>query len=394
MQQSFQSHLEEPAAGVPIENAEFRCRGWFSAPAGAQFSSASLVIDGERFPLLLTPRDDVQRAFPESATTGFTGLCPAMVIENARTQNLAVNVDGTVVSIPLMLSVNRNALARFAELKRAKLEKLRPLLICPHCREQTFTEFPEELVCASCESRFPRDCNAFDFLSKALREGARVQSTANVSANAYNADAMADIDAQIARDPEFLVLDAGSGFRSDYHANIVNFEIAKYQSTDVLGVCEALPFADESFDAVFSFAVLEHVRDPFKAARELTRVLKPGGNLYVVVPFLQPFHGYPNHYYNMTSAGLQNLFPDLDVLRCDVPEYARPIYGLAWIVGSWLRSLPPTEAAAFREMRIADLLADASCYACSPFVTALSEAANEELACANRLFAKKPLKER
>jgi ubiquinone/menaquinone biosynthesis C-methylase UbiE len=85
-------------------------------------------------------------------------------------------------------------------------------------------------------------------------------------------------------------------------------------STDVLGVAEELPFVDNAFDAVISVAVLEHVRDPFSAAKEITRVLKPGGKLFGYVPFLQPFHGYPNHYYNMTRVDLANLFRDLNVV--------------------------------------------------------------------------------
>lgn len=47
---------------------------------------------------------------------------------------------------------------------------------------------------------------------------------------------------------------------------------------------EALPFADETFDLVYSSNVLEHVDDPEKTLDEALRVLKPGGLLLCVVP--------------------------------------------------------------------------------------------------------------
>lgn len=43
----------------------------------------------------------------------------------------------------------------------------------------------------------------------------------------------------------------------------------------------ALPFADDSFDAVLSCGVLEHVSHPDDSLEELKRVLKPGGRIYV-----------------------------------------------------------------------------------------------------------------
>lgn len=44
-----------------------------------------------------------------------------------------------------------------------------------------------------------------------------------------------------------------------------------------MGDAAAVPFADESFDRVLSFAVWEHVPQPFTAIAETKRVLKPGG---------------------------------------------------------------------------------------------------------------------
>ena len=41
----------------------------------------------------------------------------------------------------------------------------------------------------------------------------------------------------------------------------------------------ALPFADSSFDAIWSYAVLEHVPQPESALEEMQRVLRPGGHL-------------------------------------------------------------------------------------------------------------------
>jgi len=40
---------------------------------------------------------------------------------------------------------------------------------------------------------------------------------------------------------------------------------------------ESLPYRDQSFDVVFCFDVLEHVRDLPQVIREIARVLKPGG---------------------------------------------------------------------------------------------------------------------
>ena len=49
-----------------------------------------------------------------------------------------------------------------------------------------------------------------------------------------------------------------------------------------------LPFPDDTFDHIICSEVMEHIPDDAAAARELARVLKPGGMLAVTVPTFLP----------------------------------------------------------------------------------------------------------
>jgi SAM-dependent methyltransferase len=61
-----------------------------------------------------------------------------------------------------------------------------------------------------------------------------------------------------------------------------------------LAVCEAVPFADNTFDVIILHEVLEHVTDDQQTLREAKRVLAPGGRVIIFCPNrLYPFetHG-------------------------------------------------------------------------------------------------------
>jgi ubiquinone/menaquinone biosynthesis C-methylase UbiE len=45
-----------------------------------------------------------------------------------------------------------------------------------------------------------------------------------------------------------------------------------------------LPFAEKSFDYVYSVSVLEHVTNPAALLKEVERILKPGGKFYLAFP--------------------------------------------------------------------------------------------------------------
>lgn len=186
--------------------------------------------------------------------------------------------------------------------------------------------------------------------------------------------------------PDGLILDCGAGYRPVYYENVVNYEIFPYPSTDVLGFAEKLPFSDNSFDAVFSFAVLEHVKYPFQVAKEMTRVLKPGGKFLVSAAFLQPLHAYPHHYFNMTQHGLKTLFEDdIEIDNQFLTDSTGAIGSLTWLIKHWVHNLPLKEKKKFSRMRIGDFLGEADEYLNESFVTKLSKEVQFELACTTML---------
>ena len=71
------------------------------------------------------------------------------------------------------------------------------------------------------------------------------------------------------------------------------------RTTFVCGDATALPFGEESFDAVTMFDLIEHVPDDRKAMAEARRVLRPGGVLLVSTPHTRwryPYYGFLEPY--------------------------------------------------------------------------------------------------
>src|ERR1043166_3488357 len=103
------------------------------------------------------------------------------------------------------------------------------------------------------------------------------------------------------------LLDVGCGWRpyeKTFFAGATNYVGLDYLSErsepDIIGSAQAIPCPDNSFDTVTSTEVLEHVPDPLKAMREMTRVLKPNGYLILSTPMYWPRHEVPYDFFRHT----------------------------------------------------------------------------------------------
>lgn len=128
------------------------------------------------------------------------------------------------------------------------------------------------------------------------------------------------------------VLDVGGGSRASYRhllggdASLTSVDIDPGIAPSV--VCDLgrrLPFSDGSFDAVVSFNTLEHLADDQLALNEMVRVLRSGGRIHVIVPFLYRVHAHPDDFHRHTAQGW-----NLMLRRAGLPDTHQRIRPVVW----------------------------------------------------------------
>ena len=142
-----------------------------------------------------------------------------------------------------------------------------------------------------------------------------------------------------------------------------------------------------------SIAVLKHVKEPFKCASEIVRVLKPGGTLVSAVPFLHEYHGFPHHYYNMTLQGHRNLYDNhIDISQINIPPNMWPIRGLQRFLRTYWTDLDQSARKEFEKLSVKQILErDLHDHLQRDYVTGLTEKSREILAGGSVLIGTKKL---
>jgi SAM-dependent methyltransferase len=229
-----------------------------------------------------------------------------------------------------------------AALAPSTAPSLRALLACPHCGAE-LEGAGAVLRCAGCGEAYPVADGQPDLRprrTKAVGVTVRVDPLDAVAARRRRPRPIprdpAGVDADPAAWPGRLtdgngltrellswlphrpagggvLLDLGCGSRRCEPAlrltglEYVGVDVAG-PAPDALAVGEALPFRDESFDAVFTLAVVPHAVHPALVMREIRRVLRPGARYVGTAQFLEPCMIQSRHH--VSALGIQDWLED------------------------------------------------------------------------------------
>ena len=243
------------------------------------------------------------------------------------------------------------------------LDRLLPLLVCPACRAPVRGEpVGATLACAQCQATYPIHDGVAILLTEASRSmlaaGREPDPSAGRRQPRWRAGLKKLVQAvspggagcdpgQESRIRSMIrklgdgaaILDLGSGGRW-WGPTVVTMDIDRFPHVGLVGDGHRLPFGDDTLDGVICTGVLEHVDDAEVVTREIWRVIRPRGLIYVAVPFMQGYHpatGTHQDFRRLTHIGLQRLLSTFEQL--DFGVSGGPSASLAWILREYLALL-------------------------------------------------------
>ena len=213
-------------------------------------------------------------------------------------------------------------------------DKFINILICPRCSADALLREQEKILCPSCSSAYLIKNSALyftsrndDIIKKYDREAGQfvnrlkalikkwpflfvflTYAIGNISYLGQKPKkTIKKLYGEYSKDK--IIINIGSGI-TRVHPDVVNLDIFPFINVDIVADAASLPFKDNSVDMLISESTIEHTPNMEQVIKEMRRVVKPGGLVYVSIPFLVPFHASPNDYTRLTHEGLKQRFYD------------------------------------------------------------------------------------
>jgi SAM-dependent methyltransferase len=115
-----------------------------------------------------------------------------------------------------------------------------------------------------------------------------------------------------------------------------------YNPPDLLWDGVTIPLPDCSVDSAMLTEVLEHCPDPEAVMKEVHRVLRPGGFLFLTVPFIWPIHDVPHDEFRYTPFSLRRILESVGFSDPPIEATGGRHAVLGVILGLWVRRRPLT----------------------------------------------------
>lgn len=226
-----------------------------------------------------------------------------------------------------------------------KREILKNILCCPKCKED-LEYFTNKCICRSCKSIYPIIDNKFFFRDN---NNINTEITNYLDKIKYKFKKYATLYSFLVKviSPVYshkkllknivskskIQLNIGSG-NTLLSENIINCDYFDYDKVDVVLDATMLPFKSGSIESIINIALLEHIPKPNYVINEIYRSLKRNGEIFSVIPFMQPYHASPNDYQRFTITGIKQLHSKFFEIEYGV--FSGPISGFLWVIQEFL----------------------------------------------------------
>lgn len=126
-------------------------------------------------------------------------------------------------------------------------------------------------------------------------------------------------------------VDLGAGGRK-ITPDTITIDFIKIGDTSVIADIINIPLKDNSVNCFFCTGTLEHVEYPETVLKEIVRVLKKEGIVYIDVPFIQCYHPDPVDYWRFTIKGLELICTRNGLAKMETGVNIGPASALTWVL--------------------------------------------------------------